>query len=921
MVDPVNHPLSSSSKKKSCAATEDHAFISSCNPFCQQLNPLIRVGFNRQLETGDLGTLPAQCRKSYLYDRFKAALLFEIKCPEKERSFWRLLFKAIGYHRFLCGLLLSYVGAASSFSAPLLLDSVSNKLLGYNNISDELLWFLIAMVFVAPVTGSICNNQSTLVFNFMAIQIRNVLTNIVYEKICSQKMCDLETGTLINLVNTDCKNIEQLFSTLRSILVVPPIIVVAIILIYQQVGASTFLAMAYLALVVPFGTYMFGRVATLFKERMKLGDKRLKITNEILTGIRVLKVFSWEFAFLDIVEKVRDAEQSISRKILRIISVAIFSSTSIPYILPVIIFAGYLGIEKKSLHAVQAFVTLQLLMLLQGPLAVIAGSINTISSAQVSADRIMKLLVKRDIEKYVHQHIDGSNELAIVLTGVFVGWEKRKMPDETKVFKVTEIETAESNGSEYDEDNNRSIHTLSGLNVTIKKGQLVAIVGSIGSGKSSFLSMLLNELCLHSGSVFMRGSLSYHQQSPWIFNATLKNNILFESAYNEEKLNHVLKVSALHADIDQLPSGMETEIGEKGINLSGGQKARISFARALYADTDIVLLDDPLSAVDAHVGATLFYDGIKSYLDRKTVLLVTHQVQYLKDCDLIVVLDNGVLRAVGTYDDLLQQNLDILKHLKKGCSSNDIPNQLNLSSAKNGMENANKNNSTTDKSTAADEKKLLTTEFKHKGSVRFNVYWFYISKGKPFIYGLMMLTTLCSQALQNYASIWLATWGSVSYNKRFTSTENFVYLGVYAGLVIGGSFSTFINMNLNLEHRIRSAKAIHKLLLSTFLQSKFSFFDVTPLGRLMNVFSNDIKQLDMQVGYALAILLASVGQMIGNIATLGYTTKGTFLLALLPLLILYSYFQRYYQRTNLEIKRLNSIANSPIVSQFTETLH
>ena len=214
----------------------------------------------------------------------------------------------------------------------------------------------------------------------------------------------------------------------------------------------------------------------------------------------------------------------------------------------------------------------------------------------------------------------------------------------------------------------------------------------------------------------------------------------------------------------------------------------------------------------------------------------------------------------------------------------------------------------------------MTTEKRDKGSIRWRTYWYYVSRGHPTIYAAMLMVTLGSQALLTYANIWLSLWGTASL-AGLSARENFFYLGRYSLFVVFGSFSTFVNMNLNLEHRTKAAKVIHLELITKILSASMSFFDTTPLGRIMNIFSSDVRQVDLMIGMSVAMLLSALGQLAGNIGVLGYTTSGTFLLALIPLGFLYSYFQKYYQKTNLELKRLDATANSPIIIQFTETLH
>jgi ATP-binding cassette subfamily C (CFTR/MRP) protein 1 len=788
-------------------------------------------------------------------------------------------------------------------------------------------------------------------------------------------------------------------------------------LIYWQIGYAAFIGLSYCLFVIPLSMFLIKTVGGKFKIRLKIGDKRLKYINEMFQGIRVIKYFAWEEAFISKIEVLRDQEQEIAKYTARLTSLALYMQQSLPAWIPIIIFGTYIGLGNE-LSAVQAFVVLQLIMLLAGPLNKLISVGNSLSMAMASSVRVSQFLFREDIHVYINADaiviktldegaLTDREPTAVRFHDACLGWLKESTgahsPDglevslhssgrSTKPVKTVVYPLKKSSRKEYEmvnvddhsihgpfEDSqqgeladaadsvNRGIYTLRGINASIKRGQLVAIVGPIGSGKSSLLSALLNELHLQDGSVSVRGSMAYHQQNPWIFNSSLKRNILFGLEFNQPKFDAVIAASSLLTDVGTLSHGWDTEIGEKGINLSGGQKARISFSRALYADADVYLLDDPLSAVDAHVGFTMFYEGIKRVLAGKTVLLATHQTQFLKDCDLIMIMADGRVCAIDTYDNLIRRGIDVESYHDKrrdhegqndnvyrqrtdrdtptgGALVTPIPHRPSVSDP---PMHAISVSPTYVRSPSlavvpapgkgtsiSGELKnplkvgggLMSAEFKAKGRIRWKTYWFYISRGRPEIYVLMISIVLVSQVLSIYANMWLSLWGEASSSsqqlnqQQLSKHENYYYLTRYTVLACFGSCTGLINMNLNVEHRTKAAKFIHKELLSKVLSASISFFDTTPVGRIMNVFSNDIRTIDLQIGMTMAQFIVTWGQLAGTISILTYTTKGTFLVALVPLFLVYSYFQRYFQTSNLELKRLDSIANSPIVSSFTEVL-
>jgi ATP-binding cassette subfamily C (CFTR/MRP) protein 1 len=1002
----------------------DYSLISSLNPIFGQLNPLLRLGYSRPLRNGDLGTLPPDARMESLVPVFREALEAEKQLPSEQRSLWRVLVNTMGSFDVLKSILLGFIGSACTFVSPLLLKSISNHLTGQKSLpgGDGIMWLLVGLVFVVPSVGSITSCHSTMQLNYFGIKTRNVLTSVVFDKIFKLRGTSLESGEVVNIINVDIKALELIFSSIGPSIIVPFVILCDLLLIYWQIGVAALVGLSWCLFSIPLSMYLIKTVGAQFKNRLKIGDKRLKHINEIFQGIRVIKYFAWETAFIAKIEALRDQEQVIAKYTARLTSLALYLQQSFPAWIPIIIFSTYIGLGHE-LDAVQAFVVLQLIMLLSGPLNKLIAVGNAVSMAMASSTRVSNFLFKEEIAAYVNVDLSGlqssinartsdgeSQPTVICFRNACLGWQAERaaisnsmevslhngmavesplvanskskskafggsgyemvnIKDESTHAKLAtsdEITVSKDDNTAIDEDSedavvNRSIYTIRGVNLTVKKGQLIAIIGSIGSGKSSLLSSLLNELYLHDGSVSIRGSIAYHQQNAWIFNSTLKNNIIFGHEFDQEKFDTVVQAASLMADVESLSHGWDTEIGEKGINLSGGQKARISFCRALYADADVYLLDDPLSAVDAHVGCTMFYDGIKGALAGKTVLLATHQTQYLKDCDLIVMMADGQVTGVDTYANFMSRGIDVeafegskstsgtaapqslaTVHNSNANKSEDIvkepallapvPMRAPKVASLNALR-ASRNSSTSpaspsglaarspaDKAKGTPQGGLMSAEHKAKGRIRWGTYWFYISRGRPEIYVLMISVVLASQVLSTYANVWLSSWGEASSAGALSKSQNYYYLNRYTLLALAGSCTGLINMNLNVEHRTKAAKYIHKELLSKVLSASVAFFDTTPLGRIMNVFSNDIRTMDLQIGMTMAQFIVTGGALLGTTGILAYTTTGTFVFVLIPLFLLYSYFQSYYQKSNLELKRLDSIANSPIVSQFTEVL-
>uniref|UniRef100_A0A1I7UPW6 ABC transporter domain-containing protein n=1 Tax=Caenorhabditis tropicalis TaxID=1561998 RepID=A0A1I7UPW6_9PELO len=451
-------------------------------------------------------------------------------------------------------------------------------------------------------------------------------------------------------------------------------------------------------------------------------------------------------------------------------------------------------------------------------------------------------------------------------------------------------------------DEDKSLHDI---NFDIKRGQLVAIVGRVGSGKSSLLHALLGEMNKLSGSIQVNGSVAYVPQQAWIQNLSLRNNILFNKPYDQKLYQQVIENCALVQDLESLPAEDRTEIGEKGINLSGGQKQRVSLARAVYQNAEIVLLDDPLSAVDSHVGKHIFENVISSAtgcLATKTRVLVTHGLTYLKHCDQVIVLKDGTISEMGTYQELMNSNgafaefleeflLEESKHRGRSISFGEdskevdeilrdldqvspairqrIQSQMSQEIDKSDEKNAeiirnghNKSEQPAHSPIGNNEEKeaLLGPKIKEKtpeppkqaktqlieketvetGKVKFEIYMSYFrSIGIP-IAVLFFLVYVASSILGVFSNLYLARWSDdakrIALAGNVSTSETQVRLGIYAMLGMGQATSVCAASVIMALGMVRASRLLHAGLLKNIMSSPMAFFDVTPLGRILNRF-------------------------------------------------------------------------------------
>ncbi|VEN58526.1 unnamed protein product [Callosobruchus maculatus] len=472
-----------------------------------------------------------------------------------------------------------------------------------------------------------------------------------------------------------------------------------------------------------------------------------------------------------------------------------------------------------------------------------------------------------------------------------------------------------------------------------------------------------------SGKVNTDGSIAYASQQAWIQNATLRCNILFGRPYNKTEYDKVVEACALRADFNMLPAGDQTEIGEKGINLSGGQKQRISLARAVYSNADIYLLDDPLSAVDSHVGKHIFENviGPKGLLKDKTRILVTHSITYLPQTDKVIVLKDRVVSESGTYLELLDRkgafSEFLLQHLKEETVDDEdleeITDQLEstplgeevrrisrsrLRVSESGSEriingsrkmsvasqrsirSLNKTTKSTEllkqDATKVKQGKLIEAEKAETGSVKWKVYKHYISSIGVWLMLLVLTLNITCQAFSVGSNVWVGVWADdkdTLINGTVNTAKRDMYLAIYGVLGIGQALTTMLSNLLFAKGTIDAAVKIHRQLLHNVMRLPCAFFDITPVGRILGRFSQDINGVDMRLPSAFQMVMGTLIGVMSTIFVISYTSP-LFIAVIVPVGVVYIGIQRIYVATSRQLMRLTSVTASPIYSHFGETL-
>ncbi|XP_059160756.1 multidrug resistance-associated protein 1-like [Physella acuta] len=896
------------------------------------------------------------------------------KSPFKEPSLLRVLIKVYGPI-----LLLAQVVKTATDLMPFATPKITEALLSYVAMKDvEREWkgyVLACSYFVVQFLVSLGSNQALLVLRRLGMRVKAALISAIYKKSLTITNINDETtaGEIVNLMSVDCQKIEDVCNYLYFIVSTPFQLALSIYMLYDQLGVAVFAGLGVMCLAVPVNAFIGYFLRTYQLQQMKLKDKRMKLMTEILSGIKVLKLYAWEGSFEKKVEEIRRQELTIIRRFAVVIAMLIFVFNTMPYMVQLTSFGVYIAISDEGyLSPSKAFVSLQLFNMLNVPLTFLPMIIPMLVQAGVAITRLARYLNTDDIKPDVVTR-DPRSEFAVKITNGEFTWDK-------------EQETP----------------TLRNITMEVKPGSLVAVVGTVGCGKSSLLTAILGEMEKLSGNVTVKDSIAYVPQEAWIQNATLRNNILFGSEYNRRRYDKVVDACALKADLDLLPGGDMTEIGEKGINISGGQKQRVSLARAVYSNNAIYLLDDPLSAVDSHVGKHIFQEviGPKGFLRDKTRILVTHGIQWLPFVDSIIVMTNGVISEQGTYEELmsrdgafaqflkeyiqqdkntdtdtdtdseieaikrsvLQRVESITGHVIDGVSSADDrekslsglsgsarhkqrPRPKRQSSKLESrrrrdnsfMESAThllgdmESSLTLHKSGASSAaaiagERLIEDETGAAGKVKFAIYLHYFRAiGLPLFLTSILTYTMYSAA-SVFSGIWLSMWTdddlllntSRSGEQEYEDRGN-LYLGVYAASGIGQGILILIFALISAFKMTDAAGKLHQLMLENVMRSPMSFFDTTPGGRIVNRFSRDVEVIDNSLPATMKQSLNCLGRVLTTIVTISYGTP-IFLSVMVPLAIIYILIQVTYIPTSRQLRRIDSITRSPIYTHFSETL-
>ncbi|XP_051154778.1 probable multidrug resistance-associated protein lethal(2)03659 [Leptopilina boulardi] len=726
---------------------------------------------------------------------------------------------------------------------------------------------------------------------YLEIKIRVACSSLIYNKVLklSKTAFESETtvGQIINHLNNDTKCITEVLACINYIWIGPVQTLLIAYLIYKNISLTAVAGIIVFFITIPIQGYLAKIVPRLSLKAAAETDKRLSLTNETVSGIQIIKMFAWEKSFLTLVDIVRAKEMTEITKIMlakfAAISCYIFNSR-----ISLFVSLVFCVLFDKNLSAESVFILTMYFDTIQNNMnAMFPFGLQRGGMWLASMKRIQKFLEQKETQHFHnvtesnHHHQENSGE-SVRLQNVSARWSSKNI------------------------DN-----TLENINFSAKFNSLVAIVGQVGSGKTSLLQVILQELPVMKGIVKTVGQIAYVSQDPWIFSSSIRQNIIFAKPMDKQRYENVIKVCQLERDFALFPHKDQTIVGEKGINLSGGQRARIALARAVYADADIYLLDDPLSAVDARVGRLIFNDCIRSFLKNKTCILVTHQLQYLNQVDYIYVLENGHIQEEGTSNDL-QSGKITLNRFQISQEEEDIqPLEINYQEF------------------SSDQQEEEVAEHRTIGKVSKTSYISYFKASQSTcLVIIVFLLAIFRQIISSSGDFYIARWAEAQQScsddtTRFicsaSFSDNIPYISIYGGLTLLLIILVYSYIFTFAKMCKRSSQKMHFNLFERIVRARMGFFYDHSSGRILNRFSKDIGVIDKELPvrlYFTKISWMQVLVIIGMTIILNYwLVIPTIIAGFVMYLILHVYI-----RTSRNIKRLDGITQSPVIRHLSDTL-
>uniref|UniRef100_A0AAG5DBA7 Multidrug resistance-associated protein lethal(2)03659 n=1 Tax=Anopheles atroparvus TaxID=41427 RepID=A0AAG5DBA7_ANOAO len=972
--------------------------------------PIFFKGYKKELNTGDLYQPLKEHKSDGLGHRLCEAWENEVKKARvkgREAKLLRAGCRVFGWDVALLGLVLLTLEMLFKVTQPFFLG----KLVAYysrtgGDISEAYLY--AGAVVLCSAINVLFIHPYMLSQLHLGMKLRVAACSMIYRKslrLSKTALGDTTAGQVVNLLSNDVGRLDLAVLFVHYLWIGPLETLVVTYLMYREIGVSAVFGVIFLLLFIPLQAYLGKKTSVLRLRTALRTDERVRLMNEIIQGIQVIKMYTWERPFAALVAMARKKEIKVIRYVSYIRGILlsfIMFTTRVSIFLSLVAYAllGEVVTAEKAFAITAYYNILRATMTIFFP-----QGIAQFAEALVSVGRIQKFMQYEEIGTVEGVSMtgwdgDGKDQLT---SSSLSDLEEKPSADPLALPSNKLIRHSESDGlkegvGQAGNDQHLSDAgvlvekvvarwdpkatelTLDGVDLHVQPGTLVAVIGPVGAGKSSLIHAILGELPLESGSIKVNGDISYASQEPWLFSGTVRQNILFGLPMDRERYKQVVKTCALERDFHLFADGDKTIVGERGVSLSGGQKARISLARAVYRRAEVYLLDDPLSAVDSHVGRHLFDHCMRDYLRGKIVILVTHQLQYLQNADQIVVLMHGRVEAVGTYDKLRESGQDFAQLLAAPSSKEDDSTDTE-SFKRSGSLYKRQNSESSMDSTAVDgdgpETKAVE-ERQKEGSIGYDVYKSYFKASGGYfivstIFFMFLLSQLCASGGDYFLTYWVnkaestpaaadeagrAVFSALSndttdeagFNGTATTMETstvvptpasgiavfftairqmfasgnededrYIDIYIFTGLTIATVVITLTRSMFFFRTAMKASRKLHDAMFNGITRASMYFFNTNPSGRILNRFSKDMGQIDEYLPSVTVDVIQIFLSLIGIVVVVAIVNPYN-LIPTVVIGIIFYFMRAFYLLTSRNIKRVEAITRSPIYSHLSASL-
>lgn len=853
--------------KKLSSTFPRQKYSSIAHAFFGWLSPVLKLGsVKTSLEMEDLYGLDPENRSLYLKEYFlnewKRQLVMHSKYP-----LYKVVGKIFGRSFFMAGVL-KLVHDVLLFVSPIVIQGIILYLQDENAEKNKGLYY-VGVIFVTGIVQSICLRHYFYYANLAGMRTRSAVIAAVYDKtlkLSSSARLKYQTGEITNLVTIDAQRLQDVTPYLHALWYGVVQICIAVYFLWQQLGVSCVAGIGVIVLIIPITSCIASVMKRIQKTLMGVKDRRSKITFDVLGGIKIIKFHAWEQLYTDTIQQVREEELGYLKKyvLTKTMSNTVFNTVSSMVAVASFMCYTLLG---NHLQVDKALTSLALFNILRFPLFMFPQVVNNAVEASVSFKRIKQFLLQTEREVVAKGPL---RDIGIQINNASFAWETTTIADGVALRDIT---------------------------LKLKQGDFCGVIGPVGSGKSTLLSSIIGENNCISGNRYLHGSVAYVSQVPFVQSATLKDNVLFGKPYNEVKFQQALRVSALLDDLKLFPNREMTEIGEKGITLSGGQRMRVSIARAVYQDADIYIFDDPFAALDMHVGKYIFESCLLTLLKHKLVVLVTNGLQYTSECNKVILVEDMKikLREPLTEEERNKPKWQRLESEHKTLNAGELP-EVTIPSQPLVVQ-----------SSLQEEKAL--------GDVPLSVYYEWIKAAGGFRAALLITITYPVAQICNISStVWLTRWSNS------VEQESDLYF-LYVYLAINFAYTVLVYLQTVAVYRcgLEASRTFFIKLFRAIVAAPMHFFDTTKLGRIINRLSSDIYMVDELIPSTWVAYLQCMVVTLATLITICAITP-QFMVMLVPVCIGYWNSQQYFIKTSRGLQRLDAISRSPVYSVLGETI-